>query len=349
MPVTDGEQRRVDVPTEHGGRPQQRPARLGEAADAGAHDVAHGRGHAQRGGARPRQLADEERVAARTAGDRGDDVGVGPPAHPIGERGGDGDGVPARELDHHPTRRRIELSGADGGDDQQPGARHLPGHVGEQRQGVGVGPLHVVEDEDEPGVLGDRGEEARDGVEEREPVARRARRAARERAARPHRGRPGRGRPIRPDIASQDRRIRRHGQYAGAPSAAVQPPHSTGTARARQRGELLGEPGLADPRLPGDHRETGPAVERRVEQRDELGQLVARPTNRGSTERNRTRSTWFPRSQLVRRSYNVDMTRTALRAARLFDGVTTYADPLVLVEDGRITEVRTGPAPADAE
>jgi len=43
------------------------------------------------------------------------------------------------------------------------------------------------------------------------------------------------------------------------------------------------------------------------------------------------------------------MTRTALRAARLFDGVTTHTDPLVLVEDGRISEVRTGPPPADAE
>jgi imidazolonepropionase-like amidohydrolase len=43
------------------------------------------------------------------------------------------------------------------------------------------------------------------------------------------------------------------------------------------------------------------------------------------------------------------MTRTAVRAARLFDGVTTHTDPLVLLEDGRITEVRTGPPPPDAE
>jgi imidazolonepropionase-like amidohydrolase len=43
------------------------------------------------------------------------------------------------------------------------------------------------------------------------------------------------------------------------------------------------------------------------------------------------------------------MTRTALRAARLVDGVTTHTDPLVLVEDGRISEVRTGPPPADAD
>ncbi len=46
------------------------------------------------------------------------------------------------------------------------------------------------------------------------------------------------------------------------------------------------------------------------------------------------------------------MTRTALRAARLFDGATCADDPLVLVEDGRITEVRTGrdaPVPPDAE
>jgi imidazolonepropionase-like amidohydrolase len=42
-------------------------------------------------------------------------------------------------------------------------------------------------------------------------------------------------------------------------------------------------------------------------------------------------------------------TRTAIRTARLFDGVTSIADPLVLVEDGRITEVRTGPPPPDAE
>jgi len=43
------------------------------------------------------------------------------------------------------------------------------------------------------------------------------------------------------------------------------------------------------------------------------------------------------------------MTRTALHADRLFDGVTTHADPLVLIEDGRITEVRTGPPPPDAD
>ncbi len=43
------------------------------------------------------------------------------------------------------------------------------------------------------------------------------------------------------------------------------------------------------------------------------------------------------------------MTRTAIRAARLFDGVTTTTDPLVLLEDGRISEVRTGAPPPDAE
>ena len=42
-------------------------------------------------------------------------------------------------------------------------------------------------------------------------------------------------------------------------------------------------------------------------------------------------------------------TRTAIRAARLFDGVTTTTDPLVLVADGRISEVRTGTPPPDAE
>ncbi|GAA2555696.1 amidohydrolase family protein [Pseudonocardia hydrocarbonoxydans] len=46
------------------------------------------------------------------------------------------------------------------------------------------------------------------------------------------------------------------------------------------------------------------------------------------------------------------MTRTALRAARLFDGTACVDDPLVLLADGRVTEVRPGrdaPVPDDAE
>ena len=37
------------------------------------------------------------------------------------------------------------------------------------------------------------------------------------------------------------------------------------------------------------------------------------------------------------------MTRTALRAARLFDGTTCLDDPVVLLDGGRVTEVRHGP------
>ncbi len=49
-------------------------------------------------------------------------------------------------------------------------------------------------------------------------------------------------------------------------------------------------------------------------------------------------------------SYNFSMTRIALRAGRLFDGVAPVSDPLVLVEDGRIADVRSGgPVPAGAE
>ena len=158
--------------------------------------------------------------------------------------------------------------------------RHLPGHVGEQRHRVGVGPLHVVEDEHEPGVLGDRGEEAGDGVEEREPVALdglagQLGRQPRDRAEPGHR----RGGAVGPD----QRRARTAGPAATAstrarPRRRVQPPHSTGTARAPgERGQLLGEPRLADPGLAREHRGPAPAVERRVEQRDELGQLVGPP------------------------------------------------------------------------
>lgn len=46
------------------------------------------------------------------------------------------------------------------------------------------------------------------------------------------------------------------------------------------------------------------------------------------------------------------MSRTALRAARLFDGTTCTDDPLVILAGGRVTEVRHGrdaPVPDDAE
>ncbi len=46
------------------------------------------------------------------------------------------------------------------------------------------------------------------------------------------------------------------------------------------------------------------------------------------------------------------MTRTALRAARLFDGTTCTDDPLVVLDGGRVAEVRHGrdaPVPDDAE
>ena len=60
----------------------------------------------------------------------------------------------------------------------------------------------------------------------------------------------------------------------------------------------------------------------------------------------------FPDHRNTLTSYNFGMaphTRTAVRTTRLFDGVTTVIEPLVLIEDGRITEVRTGPPPPDAE
>ena len=137
------------------------------------------------------------------------------------------------------------------------------------------------------------------------------------------------------------------GRALGGRAAAPEHRHR---ARARQRGQLLGQPRLADPGLPRDHREPGPAVERRVEQRDELGQLVGpshEPRLHGAEPYREYVVPRISAGQNARTTF--DMTRTALRAARLFDGVTTHVDPLVLVEDGRISEVRTGPPPADVE
>ena len=221
----------------------------------------------------------------------------------------------------------------------------------EQRQRVGVGPLHVVEDEHEPRLLGDRDEEAGDGVEEREPVALdglagQLGRQPRDLAEPGHR-RSGAVGPDHGEPGPQDpppRPVR--GRALGGRAAAPEHRHRAG---ARQRGELLGQPRLADPGLARDHREPGPAVERRVEQRDELGQLVGpshEPRLHGAEPYREYVVPRISAGQNARTTFG--MTRTALRAARLFDGVTTHVDPLVLVEDGRITEVRTGPAPAES-
>ena len=76
------------------------------------------------------------------------------------------------ELDDQAVRRPLDLTGADGDDDQQPRAcvTSLVTCASSASESA-FGPLHVVQDQDEPGLLGDRGDEAGDGVEERKPVA----------------------------------------------------------------------------------------------------------------------------------------------------------------------------------
>ena len=288
-------------------------------------------------------LPPERRATAATKSGSGD------PA----ERGADLRVVPSEQLDHQPAQCEVALGGPDGGDDQQPRPASPPGSRARaapasrrrptaRRRGRARAP---------PPRRPRRGS-GRRRRRARTGRSRRARRAARAPAARPRRTRPspqrrGQARPR----ASQDRRIRRHGQYAGAPSAAVQPPHSTGTARApASAASSSASRVLPIPGSPAITARPGPAVERRVEQRDELGQLVGpshEPRLHGAEPYPEYVVPRISAGQNARTTFG--MTRTALRAARLFDGVTTHVDPLVLVEDGRITEVRTGPAPADVE
>jgi hypothetical protein len=243
------------------------------------------------------QLLGEERVALRAAGDLAEGV-LGQQL--LGECGDEPARVgvveraelqPLRrgqpdQLGQHRAQRvaAMQVVAAVRADDQQP-LLAQPGHEeGEQPPGGGVRPVQVLEDEHDDRLRGEAGEQGVQGVEQLQladvllGAAGRARARPRDDGADPRHAAAG------PFPAGQDRvreqpgqrGMREHGpltvgdlrhrlderQVGQSGLAGVQAPAGEhhGVLVPRQRGELLGEPGLADPGVAGDqhgHRGAG--------------------------------------------------------------------------------------------
>ena len=231
-----------------------------EAVETGGDHVEHGArgpvGPPGTVGDRPRDLADEQRVPARDVEDgvRGRVVRAG------GELGADlvdvepvqvealGAGC-AGEVRQHPREQAARVGVPVGGDQQHAGPGHRRRGVLEDVQGGLVAAVDVVDDDHEPVGLPRRAQVGDDVLDDPEAVLGRRRvsrqhldvrtDAAQHLAPRPERGRPRRLRAARPG----------HGR----------------AAREGPTRELLGQPGLADPRLPRAEDETPRAGARRVE------------------------------------------------------------------------------------
>ncbi len=159
----------------------------------------------------------------------------------------------------------------------------MHGEEAEQQQRRVIGAVQVVEDEDDRALRGGRAQQRRDRVEELKArgvgLAGIARRRPRPAAARCSgaRARPGMRRVSRPvasgpraasaapmsrSVASR-RRIRSHGQYDGAPPPSQARPHRTlAPGRDGLGADRVGERGLADARVAGDHEQATAPGER---------------------------------------------------------------------------------------
>jgi hypothetical protein len=258
------------------------------------------------GGQQADQLADEVGIALGLVVDGGDEVGrrIGP-GHP-GDEAADVAAVEAGQRQVHGCRLPeqlgqgaaqrmppIDLHVAVGADDQQARVGQLPGDKAEQQQARPVGPVQVVEDEDQPTTRGRRVQAGGHGVEQAEPG---------------HLGIQLGGRPWRPlqvgqlgqelpqlghlpsQLGGDLRRWAAGGIRAqrltpgpvggcARPFAAA-PPRHPGLPRACLGAQLLGDAGLADPGLAGDERQPALAAEGAVEGGAELGSFGA-PADQG--------------------------------------------------------------------
>jgi hypothetical protein len=286
----------VELAADDGGRGERVPAGIAEPGEAPPGDLAHAVGHAgleQRDGAAEvpvgigemaHDLLDEEGVAVglavqllderrrpRTAAER---------AH---ERAGLG-GVEAcdvepveRPLAAQAGEQRLErlaaLVGPGGGEEERGLGGGRAHEVGDELERRLVGPVQVVEDDEQRRRAGDLGEQRRDGVEEAEPLGaelphvQRARGAVRRRAElRQHdaqltgaraepageRGERGAARPAAQHL---------HDRLIGRDPLLVEAPVEDDRAVAvRVVGELGGEPRLSDARVPGEHDEPAGAA-----------------------------------------------------------------------------------------
>ena len=159
--------------------------------EAPADDLAHALGRAElaRVGERAPELADEERVAAGQLADLAGDLGVG--AHELGDlvAGQPGELEPhdvlgAAQVGQRLAQRVGHVGVAEGGQQQQARAGAAAGQVAQQAERRPVGPVGVLEHEQDRARLADAGQQVGDrGVQ---AVADRVRVGV-GRLARPHR------------------------------------------------------------------------------------------------------------------------------------------------------------------
>jgi hypothetical protein len=264
-------------------------AGFGGPAVAAAHDPA-------RLGEVAQQLADEERVASGLGVDGAREPPVGGAECVARGRGhvrGDGGLVEPGEVQprHAGLAAQVGEQLAErvvagqlvvpvGGDDQQLPRPGRPGDVAEQLEGGGGGPLEVVEHEQQR-ALGRRGDEPLgDGVEQAVALGLRVRadgwrqagQAGRDLRHEPDELARAGAQPAGPAPQRLDERLVRHDQVL------VAAPDQHGTAvGVHGPGELGGQAGLADARLPRDEGQPRTVRARGAPQRVELGQLVGAP------------------------------------------------------------------------
>nr|WP_281246695.1 hypothetical protein [Geodermatophilus amargosae] len=258
-----GQQADRHVPAGDRGRGEHVPRGRGQARQTQPDDVADPGRHSLPGRRRQRgQLGDEERVAAGALGQRGGDRAAARAAAQLRDQVGDlagrqpGQPQPARARQpggqpEHPGERRV-AGGllAAGRRQQQPAAVQLGEDHLEHVQRVAVGPLQVVED-DEQRPLGGEGVQPAGGVQAE--------------------GEPGAGvgaerRLGQPAEHLLPRPVRRRAADLGAAAPADGGPGAGG--------ERLDQPGLADARLPGDDDRGAAAGARRRPGARQRGQLL---------------------------------------------------------------------------
>ncbi len=304
-----GEQAGIDGVAEERRDGERRAAAVAEPAEPARNHLAHAVRHPARvevgrGIVLARQqlddLADEERIAVGLAMERlaeRDRVAARADGRePVGtvRRQEPAEHEAAGRRFAHDVRERLrerrimpDLGVAVGGDDQDPRVHQLGRDELEELQRRAIGPVHVVEDDHEPGRLGDRREETAHEIEEPKPGAIRFRvlavRQARQALAE-------HGEDVRelagPRLGSRrDLRVSRLGEPApergvprperrGRPILPATPPPDGNVARRRVLRERPSQARLADSRLAGEQHDAPTAAERALERGVQLRELA---------------------------------------------------------------------------
>jgi hypothetical protein len=296
-----GEQAGADLRPHHGGRRDQLGAGRGQPGQAPLDHLADperdpGRpGGVALGGQQPGHLLDEERVAAGPPPDGGDQPGVGLAAEHaghharhllLGERPQGDDGAPGGEAGEQGHERvaggLVEV--APGAQHQHGRGRESPGQEVEQLERRRIGPLEVVQDDQQRSFPGPGHQHGGELVEQPEPgrrgqlvsPARRVGRAGRGVGQEP--GQRGGGAGQTPVLADERAEHLDPGPVGGgALTLPAPPPHDPGAANLGRGRHRRGHRRLADPGLPGEHHQPTPSGARLIDGPFELGEHVFPP------------------------------------------------------------------------